>query len=177
MSDSDITIEMVTDLAQAPGWIDMKREFLTLAAARHLNATGQVLDLEEQLHHTVAKIDTFLGEDGRFFVARSEAGKLVGMVLLHRLASGKGEVKRMFIRPEARRLGLARKLMDKLETEARAMGLSALYLDTSSGLGEAIAFYKSLGFHDAPFDPSSVQDPEIAKHLVIMEKPLKFDAA
>lgn len=50
------------------------------------------------------------------------------------------------------------------------MGLTALYLDTSSGLREAIVFYQSLGFKDAPFDPSSVQDPEIAHPPVIMEK-------
>ncbi|MEL7012432.1 MAG: GNAT family N-acetyltransferase, partial [Pseudomonadota bacterium] len=67
---------------------------------------------------------------------------------------------------------LARKLMAKLEAEADGMGIDTLYLDTTRGLTEAIAFYQSLGFVDAPYDPASVQDPDIAAHLVIMEKAL-----
>lgn len=172
MHADDIRIDVVTDLADAPGWIDLKREYLALAVARHQEATGQVVDPEEQLRQTVARIDECLGPDGRFIVARTAQGTLIGMVLLHRLANGKGEIKRLFVRPEARRMGLARRLMDRLEAEAQGMGLPALYLDTSSGLHEAIAFYTSLGFKDAPFDLTSLQDPAIARHLVIMEKPL-----
>ncbi len=172
MRAGDIRIEVVTDLADAPGWIDMKLEYLNFAVARHEEATGQLVDPEEQLRQTVAQIDEFLGPDGRFIVARSSEGELIGMVLLHKLPNYKGEIKRLFVRPQARRMGLAKRLMDRLEAEARKMGLLSLYLDTSSGLREAIAFYQSLGFKDATFDPSSVQDPEIAKHLVIMEKSL-----
>ena len=172
MGADEIRIDVVTDLADAPGWMDMSRDYLNFAVARHEEATGQVIDPENQLRHTVAQINEFLGQDGRFIVARSREGDLLGMVLLHRLENGKGEVKRLFVRPRARRMGLARRLMDTLEKEASEMGLSALYLDTSSGLREAIAFYRSLGFENAPFDPSSVQDPEIAQHLVIMEKSL-----
>lgn len=165
-------INVIDDLTDAPGWIEMSREYLTYAVARHQEATGENIDPEEQLEQTVAQIDKFLGSDGRFIVAKDADGTLIGMVLLHRLASGKGEVKRLFVRPDARRSGLARKLMARLEREAVDMGLSGLYLDTSSGLHEAIRFYKSLGFTDAGFDPSSVQDPEIARHLVFMEKGL-----
>ena len=173
MNAEDIRIDLVTDLSEVPGWIDMKRDYLRFAVSRHKEATGQEIDPEEQLSHTVARIDDFLGSDGRFIVARNPEGDLIGMVLLHRLANGKGEVKRLFVRPQARRMGLAKRLMDKLESEAREMGLSALYLDTSSGLKEAIAFYAGLGFEEAPFDPASVQDPDIARHLVIMEKSLE----
>ncbi|MEM1284302.1 MAG: GNAT family N-acetyltransferase [Pseudomonadota bacterium] len=172
MTADETKIDVVTDLAEVPGWIDMKRDYLRFAVARHQDATGQVIDPEEQLQHTVAQIDEFLGPDGRFIVARSPDGDLIGMVLLHRLTNGKGEIKRLFVSPEARGMGIAGRLMERLETEARAMNLSVLYLDTSSGLHEAIAFYRSLGFQDAPFDQASVQDPEIARHLVIMEKRL-----
>ena len=167
-----IGIDIVTDLAEVPGWIDMKREYLDYATARHKAATGQDIDAAEQLRHTVEHIDEFLGPDGRFIAARTGNGRLVGMVLFHKLASGKGEVKRLFVSAEARRVGLAKRLMARLEAEARDMGLSALYLDTSSGLQEAMAFYRSIGFEDAPFDPSSIQDPDVAQHLVILEKPL-----
>jgi len=170
MTTEEFKIEVVTDLADLPGWIDLNREYLNFAVARHEEATGQVVDPESQLHQTVSHIDEFLGPDGRFIAAQNSNGDLIGMVLLHRIANGKGEIKRLFVRPQARGTGLATRLMDRLETEAREMGLIALYLDTSSGLREAINFYAVRGFNEAPFDPTSVQDPEIAQHLVIMEK-------
>ena len=46
MSAGEILIEVVTDLAEVPGWMDMKREYLKFAVARHEEATGQVVELE-----------------------------------------------------------------------------------------------------------------------------------
>jgi N-acetylglutamate synthase-like GNAT family acetyltransferase len=172
MTVRDIRVSVVTDSAEIPGWIDMMRDYLKFGISRHEEATGQKINLESQIQKTLANVDDFLGPNGRFIVAERPNGDLIGMVLLHRLANGKGEVTRLFVRPEVRRAGLARRLMDKLEAEGRRMGLSALYLDTNSGLKEAIAFYKALGFIEVAFDPSSAQEPEIAKHQVFMEKPL-----
>ena len=168
----DIRIDVIVDLAEVPGWVDMLRDYITLAVARHEVATGQVVDPESQIGPTLAQADKYVGPDGRFIVARAPDSRIVGMVMFHCLASGKAEVKRMFIRPEARRRGLAKRLMARLEAEARAMGLSALYLDTTSGFPEAIALYRSLGFDDAQHDATSVQDPTILEHLVFMEKTL-----
>lgn len=165
-------IEIVHDLSEAPGWIDMQRQYLAFAAAKHAEATGHHIDPKDQLRQTLAHIDACLGPDGRFIVARGGRGGLLGMVLLQRLASGKGEVKRLFVVPEARGLGVARLLMQAVTDAARAMGCTALYLDTSATLVEAIALYRSMGFVDAPFDDASVQDAEIARHLVILQKPL-----
>ncbi len=148
------------------------RDYLKFGIARHEEATGQKIDLERQIQKTVANVGEFLGSNGRFVVAQHLNGDLLGMVLLNRLANGKGEVTRLFVRPEARRLGLARLLMEKLRSEGHKMGLSALYLDTNSGLWEAVSFYKAIGFTEASYDPSSAQDPEVAKLQVFMEMPL-----
>ena len=169
----DIRIDVITNLAEVPGWVDMLRDYISLAVARHEAATGQVVDPKTQIGPTLAQADKYVGPDGRFIVARAPDGHIVGMVMFHRLASGKAEVKRMFIRPEARRSGLARRLMVRLEAEARAMGLSALYLDTTTGFPEAIALYRTMGFEDAQHDTASVQDPAIIEHLVFMEKTLQ----
>ena len=91
MRTDEIKIDVVADLTDAPGWMDMKRDYLNFAVSRHKDATGQVIDPEEQLCHTVEKIDDFLGQNGRFIVARSATGDLLGMVLLLHLANGKGE--------------------------------------------------------------------------------------
>jgi len=172
MNSQEISILVVTDPADVPGWIGMMREYLKFGIARHEEATGQKIDLESQIQKTVANVGEFLGPNGRFVVAQRLNGDLLGMVLLNRLANRKGEVTRLFVRPEARRLGLAKLLVDELQSEGHKMGLSALYLDTNSGLREAITFYKTIGFTEVSFDPSSAQDPEIAKFQVFMEKPL-----
>lgn len=74
----------------------------------------------------------------------------LGCVALHRLAPGLGEVKRLWVMPQARGQGLARRLMQAIEDEARALGLTRLNLDTHERLTGAIALYRKTGWTDAP---------------------------
>lgn len=82
---------------------------------------------------------------GLFLIADGAKGPL-GCVGLRDDGPGIGEVKRLWIAPEARGMGLARRLMDRLEAEARVMGLHLLRLDTSRHLPEAITLYRSTGW-------------------------------
>lgn len=96
-------------------------------------------------------------DDVRFLVARRE-GAAVGCVALRLDPAGWGEVKRLYVRPEARG-GVGRALMDRLEAEARAAGLSALRLETGVRQPEAIGLLKAVGFRErGRFDPYS-DDP------------------
>lgn len=80
----------------------------------------------------------------RFFVARS-GGVPVGCVaLLH--CGDFGEVKRLFVAPAGRGLGVARALMAALEADAKAQGLAEVLLETSDRLVPALALYTSLGY-------------------------------
>ena len=60
------------------------------------------------------------------------------------------ELKRMYVAPEARGRGVARSLLDHLEDEARALGCSALWLETGTEQPEAIALYESHGYEPIP---------------------------
>jgi putative acetyltransferase len=72
------------------------------------------------------------------------------------------EVKRMYVAPGARRLGLARRVLDALEVEARRLGARSIVLETGPRQPEAIALYSSAGLSPiAPFgehirSPSSI---------------------
>jgi putative acetyltransferase len=57
-----------------------------------------------------------------------------------------GEVKRMYVRPTHRGLGLGRALLDRLVADARAIGYQTLKLDTSASMVEAIGLYEAAGF-------------------------------
>ncbi len=63
---------------------------------------------------------------------------------------GVGEVKRMWVSPAARGLGLGRRLLAALEVEAAARGCSTLRLDTNEVLPEAIRLYETSGYRQVP---------------------------
>ncbi len=93
--------------------------------------------------------DSYSPPHGAFLLAWSGDTPL-GCVSLHTLARGEGEVKRLYIVPEARGHGLARRLMRAIESLARTMGLKRLKLDTNAALTEAIALYRADSWFDAP---------------------------
>ncbi|CUH67296.1 putative acetyltransferase [Thalassovita gelatinovora] len=93
---------------------------------------------------------------GSFLIARSD-GLPLGCVGLKGTDKGYGEIKRLWVSPAARGLGLARRLMDAAEDAARALGIPLLRLDTNSALPEAVALYRNSGwteidrFNDDPY--------------------------
>lgn len=76
------------------------------------------------------------------------------------LADEFAEVKRMWVAPSARGLGLGRRLLEAVEGHARAKGVARLRLDTNEHLAEAIAMYRSAGYLDIP----RYSDEPIATH-------------
>ncbi|MEU3776696.1 GNAT family N-acetyltransferase [Streptomyces sp. NPDC032472] len=61
-------------------------------------------------------------------------------------SDGDAELKRMYVIPEARGLGLARRILAELEADARAAGRSRMVLETGDQQPEAIALYLSSGY-------------------------------
>ncbi|MDT9692500.1 GNAT family N-acetyltransferase [Streptomyces sp. P9(2023)] len=61
-------------------------------------------------------------------------------------ADGDAELKRMYVIPEARGLGLARRILAALETDARTAGRTRMVLETGTAQPEAIALYTSSGY-------------------------------
>jgi GNAT superfamily N-acetyltransferase len=86
---------------------------------------------------------------GLFLVAH-RAGNPVGCAGLKLHPGNVAEVKRMWVAPGARGLGLARRMLRELESHARHAGAKALRLDTNGVLKEAQALYRSEGFAEVP---------------------------
>src|SRR5438067_4703108 len=93
---------------------------------------------------------------GEFFVAYLH-GEAVGCGAVKLHADAPAEIKRMWIAPRARGLGLGRRLLEKLESCALAGGARVAHIETSAVLVEAISLYRSTGwlevppFNDEPF--------------------------
>lgn len=83
-------------------------------------------------------------------VVAYDGGVPVGCGALRELEPGVGEVKRMYVAPRARRLGVARRMLEALEARGRALGLSAARLGSGVRQPEALALYESAGYRRIP---------------------------
>ncbi|MCE2465326.1 MAG: GNAT family N-acetyltransferase [Dehalococcoidia bacterium] len=112
-------------------------------------------------------VDSLTAENVSFLVARvdGQAAGCGALVLDH---LDYAEIKRMYVKPEARRLGIGAAILQELEQIARNADRSLVRLETGVHQPEALGLYRRAGyvdrgpFGDYPPDPVSV----------FMEKPL-----
>jgi putative acetyltransferase len=84
------------------------------------------------------------GPEVAFLVAREGNGPLGCVAMVD--CGDYAEVKRLFVPPEGRGRGLARRLMADLEARARAAGKRWVRLETGDALVAAVALYQTLGY-------------------------------
>ncbi len=68
----------------------------------------------------------------------------------------KAQLRWVVVRPEARGLGLGRKLVALALEYARSEGYGAVYLETTDGLDESMGLYEALGFQTVTDEPSEL---------------------
>jgi DNA-binding MarR family transcriptional regulator/GNAT superfamily N-acetyltransferase len=86
---------------------------------------------------------------GLLLVARLH-GEPVGCGALKFHGDAPAEIKRMWVAPAARGLGLGRRLLTDLEAQAAGRQVRTLRLETNRSLGEAIGLYRSAGYREVP---------------------------
>jgi ribosomal protein S18 acetylase RimI-like enzyme len=98
--------------------------------------------------------DSYLNQGGGALIAyagESPAGFVAWRALPVEVAPDSWEMKRLWVRPEARGLGLGRMLTMAVIDRARSARRSAIYLDTvPSSMGNAYRLYLELGFRPCP---------------------------
>jgi GNAT superfamily N-acetyltransferase len=84
---------------------------------------------------------------GLFLVAtRDDEPVACGALKFH--GDEPAEVKRMWVDPAVRGIGLGRRMLTALETAAAQAGARTLRLETNGALAEAIGLYRAAGFHE-----------------------------
>jgi len=102
---------------------------------------------------------------GTFLVAMSD-GLPIGCVGLKGAGSEVAEIKRLWVAPSARGIGLARRLMTAAEDAARELSINILRLDTNSALPEAQQLYRRTGWTEIDrFNDDPYPDTFFEKHL------------
>jgi ribosomal protein S18 acetylase RimI-like enzyme len=133
----------------ADGDVDVLRELFREYAA-WLGPEGWFTDLEAELAALPGGYEALL-------VARRD-GEAVGCVALKPLPEGACEMKRLYVRPDARGSGAGRALVEASIGRARELGYAVMRLDTLPTMDAARALYLSLGFrpieryNDNPID-------------------------
>jgi putative acetyltransferase len=128
---------------------------------RHLNG----LYPAESNH--LMDLDALCAPDVRFFIADME-GESLGCGAVKQFA-GYTEVKRVYVVPRARGLGIAKRIIETLEAATRAAGLPIMRLETGIYQPDAIAVFEKAGFARCPrFGDYPEDDP----YSVFMERKL-----
>jgi DNA-binding MarR family transcriptional regulator/GNAT superfamily N-acetyltransferase len=90
--------------------------------------------------------------NGLLLLARLD-GEAVGCGVLWRHGPEVADAKRMWVAPEARGLGLGRRLLAELERHALESGVRTIRLETNRALREAIGLYRAAGYREVePFN-------------------------
>ncbi len=110
-------------------------------------------------------VDDYMPPGGRFLVVSRE-NAVIGCGAVRSMTPDTGEVKRMWIHPEARGGGLGGRLLDALVAQSRELGHTTLLLDTNAVLAEARALYAKHGFEAiAPYNDNPDATHFFAKEL------------
>ena len=150
------SVRVVTIAAEDPRGEDVR----TLVAALDADMTG--LYRPDACHLRPVEA---LAEPDTFFLVAREKARAVGCGALAPLADGAGEIKRMWVEPDARGHRIARQILDMLVREAGERGYGAVRLQVGDRQPAALALYRACGFVErGPFG-------EYAEHpnLIFME--------
>jgi putative acetyltransferase len=118
---------------------------------RQADVAGLVRELDEMFaalypaeSNHLLDIETLAGEEVKFFVVRRNGAAMgCGALLMHETY---GEVKRVYVKPEARGCKLGKLILKRLEEEALKHRLALLRLETGIHQPEALGLFASAGF-------------------------------
>ena len=117
-----------------------------LLAPPHLTETFEIY-IANSLREEVDRIADYYGEKhGSFWVAVAGT-KIVGMFGLERSSAPDAmELRRMYVEPDVRRLGVGRKMLQFAEERCRRKNIRWLDLSTSELQSEALSLYRNSGY-------------------------------
>jgi GNAT superfamily N-acetyltransferase len=166
-------VSEVTDLPEFEALLlDYYKDVLQVAEAAGLPKLAP----EDIVASSIDHLDEMLPPNGRLALARDAHGRLVGCATLRRIRPDAVEMKRMYVRPEARGNGLGQQLFEMRIQEAKRMGCRAVYADTAKGNRPMLSMYERFGFRYVSRYPENANLVEYEPYLVYLEYIFDQDA-
>lgn len=165
-------VRFVSALSDRAAYHTLMVEYFQGIVARLSAAGGPDLAPVTLAGETLAHIADTLPPKGRLALAYDPDGRLVGTGSFRLIGADTAEFKRMYVRPEAQRRGLGRKLFEARLSEARAMGCRRIVADTVKGNQPMLSLYAHYGFQHVPRYQGNFNPPELDPFLVYLERPL-----
>jgi len=124
------------------------REYYDLMVARIRSDGGIAGDGAQPIEDFWGEVDKYMPPEGRLFIARNDAGEMIGCGMMKKIKPDTAEMKRLFVKPAARGTGLGRHLVERRIEAARNMGIKTLLVDTLKANVEMQGLYRKLGFEE-----------------------------
>lgn len=158
MSVSELQFVAVADQATRTTARALIGEYLRWIEQLAQQHYGLAFDIDAMVDSDLEDPSKFYPPQGRFYLVR-HAGANVGVGCLKQLAPGVGEIQRMYLQPQARKLGAGRLLLQRLLDDAQAIGYHTVRLESLRLLSAAHTLYRSVGFVEIPpYADNSMQD-------------------
>ncbi len=137
---------------------------------------GTVGDAFSAIEEFWEEVDKYMPPEGRLFIAKNDAGEMIGCGMMKKIKPDTAEMKRLFVKPEARGTGLGRHLIERRIDAARNMGIKTLLVDTLKANVEMQGLYHKLGFEEIDvYQESATYNmlPELLPMLVFFRMELE----
>ncbi len=132
--DKDRIVSLVTDILSEFG---LQPEFE--------NAESDLLDIEA----------TYLQTGGFFNIVEDNQNHLLGTFALYPIDRSSCKLRKMYLAPQARGIGLGRQMLDYAIDDARKLGFKTMTLETMTVMKDAIRLYTRRGFNLIKKQPES----------------------
>ena len=163
-------IVSVTEVDNKPALEELLTEYYTVILQKLALVGGSAKNEPKDMASSVlANIQTFLPPTGRLVLAYGEQNRLVGCGTLQQARPDAGELKRLFVRPEASGNRLGRALVDARMEAARKMGWRTLLVNAVTGNRDMLRIYESLGFRFIERYPECSDPIELTDYFDYMQ--------
>lgn len=146
-------------------------EYLQYANSRLNEEFGINFDIKTIIEQDMLDIDKFSPPYGRLLLAEHE-NQVTGLVCMRKIREDIGEIKRMYVRPPFRGMGIGKALLERLLAEARKIGYPRVRLDSARFMKEAHSLYCSFGFQEIDSYTESEIPEEFQPNWIFMEMSL-----
>lgn len=102
--------------------------------------------IARSLAEEVGRVSSYYNEHGGAFWVACQDGNIVGMFGLEPFDDNSYELRRMYVSPTVRRLGIASEMLRFAENECRRRGIRRIELSTSELQPAAVALYRRAGY-------------------------------